>query len=113
MSTTAAEAAAAENPPFDCSKCGRNVMGQKADDAGWCEQCRARLIHDSTQQAYLPAAVVGAAYLALLWWSGLLETPLAAVWLVLGAVFTFVAYKVARRVLFDLLRGRPTGDGKS
>jgi hypothetical protein len=113
MSPSPAELAAAEKPPFDCRKCGRHVLGQKADDAGWCETCRAELIRRSTRQSYLPAAVIGVAYLWLLWWSGLLETPLAAVWLVLGAVIVFVSYKVARRVFFDLLRGRPTGDRKS
>ena len=35
-----------------------------------------------------------------------------AFWMALGAVLVFVTYKVARRVLFDLLRGRTTGDGK-
>lgn len=112
MSAPAAEAAADEHPPFDCRKCGRTVQGQKADDAGWCEACRKELIRQSTRQAYLPAAVVAAAFLWLLAWSGLLESPLMAFWVALGGVLTFVAYKVARRVLFDLLRGRATGDGK-
>jgi hypothetical protein len=112
MDTPAAGAAAGAPAPFDCSKCGRHVRGEKADAVGWCESCRKELIRQSTQRAYLPAAVVAAAYLWLLWWSGLLETPLAAVWLAVGALFTFVVYKVARRVFFDLLRGRPTGDGK-
>jgi hypothetical protein len=113
MSTPAAPAAADAHPPFDCRKCGRSFRGQKADDAGWCEACRADLIRHSTQRAYLPAAAAAAAFLWLMWWSGLMESPLMAFWLALGAVITFVTYKVARRVLFDLLRGRTTGDGKT
>jgi hypothetical protein len=113
MSAPAPHAAAVDHPPFDCRKCGKHFTGEKPDDAGWCQACRAELIRRSTRQAYVPAVVVAGLYLALLWWSGLLETPLAAVWLVLGAVFAFVAYKVARRVSFDLLRGRVTGNGKS
>jgi len=112
MDTPAAGTAADAHAPFDCRKCGKNVRGQKADDAGWCEECRRELIRPSTRQAYLPAAVVAAAFLWLVWWSGLLESPLMAFWLALGAVLTFVTYKVARRVLFDLLRGGVTGDGK-
>jgi hypothetical protein len=111
MPTTAAGAAADAHPPFDCRKCGRNVRGQKPDDEGWCGECRAELIRQSGRQAYLPAAVMAAAFLWLMWWSGLLESPLMAFWLALGALLTFVVYKVARRVLFDLLRGRTTGDG--
>lgn len=112
MPTPPAGAAADLHPPFDCTKCGKHFRGQKADDAGWCEGCRKQLIRDSTRQAYLPAVVAAAAFLWLLWWSGLLESPLMAFWLALGAVLTFVVYKVARRVLFDLLRGRATEDGK-
>ncbi|HEX6037537.1 MAG TPA: hypothetical protein VFZ20_05850, partial [Longimicrobium sp.] len=103
-------AAADEHPPFDCRKCGRSVQGEKPDDARWCEACRRALIHSATRRSWLPAAVVAVLYLWLLWWSGLLESPLSVVWLVLGALFTFVAYKVARRVWFDVLRGRSTGE---
>ncbi|HVH11589.1 MAG TPA: hypothetical protein VM759_00985 [Longimicrobium sp.] len=98
------------HPPFDCRKCGGNFRG-KADDAGWCAVCRASLIRRSGQRAGLFAALIGAAFLWLLVWSGLMESPLMAFWLALGVVLVFVAYKVAHRVLFDVLRGRATGDG--
>jgi len=114
MSAPAAGAAAAdEHPPFDCRRCGRRVRGEKPDDAGWCEACRTQLIRRSTRQAWVPALVVAAAYLWLLWWSGLLATPLTAAWLAVGAVFVFVVYKVARRVFFDVLRGRSNVDPES
>lgn len=110
--SAAAGPAADAHPSFDCRKCGRHVHAQKADDAGWCEACRRELIRSSTRRAWPPAAVIAALYLWLMWWSGLLESPLMAVWLAVGGLFTFVAYKVARRVWFDVLRGRETGDGK-
>lgn len=112
MATPAAPTAAETHPPFDCRKCGRRIEGEKADDARWCAACRKRLIHRATRLAYLPALVVAALYVWLLAWSGLLTSPLTAFWLALGAVLAFVAYKVGRRVFFDVLRGRPTGDGK-
>lgn len=98
---------------FDCRSCGLGVRGQKPGHEGWCDACRTRLIHESGRRAYIPAAAVGAACLWLVWWTGLLESPLMAFWLALGALLTFVTYKVARRVLFDVLRGRATGDGKA
>ena len=111
--TDAAHLAAEAHPPFDCRSCGRHFEGQKADDAGWCSSCRAELIRRSTRLAYLPAVVIALLYLWLLAWSGLLESPLMAFWLAVGAVLAFVAYKVGRRVFFDVLRGRATGDRKS
>ncbi|HVH11662.1 MAG TPA: hypothetical protein VM759_01350 [Longimicrobium sp.] len=109
--STPADVAEDGNPPFDCRKCGSHFHGPKADDAGWCAVCRASLIRRSGQAATVFAAVVGAAFLWLLVWSGLMESPLMAFWLALGVVIVFVAYKVAHRVLFDVLRGRATGDG--
>lgn len=111
--TAAAPPAAEAHPPFDCRSCGRRFEGQRPDDAGWCAGCRTELIRRSTRLAYLPAVVVALLYLWLLAWSGLLESPLMAFWLAVGAVLAFVAYKVGRRVFFDVLRGRPTGDRKS
>lgn len=102
--------AAEEAPPFDCARCGTNVKGEKPDDAKWCGSCRKALIERSARLAWIPAVVVAALYLWLIAWSGLLESPMMAFWLVLGAVLGFVAFKVGRRVFFDVLRGRATGD---
>ena len=97
-------------PPFDCAQCGRHVEGEKADDASWCAKCRQGLIDRAARLAWIPAGVVLVLYLWLIWWSGLLESPMMAFWLVLGAVLAFVGFKVGRRVFFDVLRGRATGD---
>lgn len=110
MSHPAPHAAEEAPPPFDCARCGRSVQGEKPDDAKWCGSCRQALISRSARLAWIPAAAVAALYLWLIAWSGLLESPMMAFWLVLGAVLAFVAFKVGRRVFFDVLRGRGTGD---
>lgn len=97
-------------PPFDCARCGQRVHGEKPDDARWCGACRRALIARAARLAWIPALVVAALYLWLIAWSGLLGSPMMAFWLVLGAVLAFVAFKVGRRVFFDVLRGRATGD---
>jgi hypothetical protein len=108
----AAPAAVDEKPPFDCGRCGRRVEGEKPDDAQWCTACRRALISRSQRLAWIPAVVVAVLYLWLITWSGLLESPMLAFWLVLGGVLAFVAFKVGRRVFFDVLRGRATGEKK-
>lgn len=110
MSGPAPYAVADAPAPFDCARCNRRVEGEKADDAKWCTSCRQQLIARSARLAWIPAAVVAALYLWLIAWSGLLESPMMAFWLVLGAVLAFVAFKVGRRVFFDVLRGRAPGD---
>ena len=96
-------------PPFDCSQCGRRVEGEKPDDAGWCTACRRALISRAQRLAWIPAVVVAVLYLWLIAWFGLIESPMMAFWLVLGGVLAFVAFKVGRRVFFDLRRARATG----
>lgn len=96
-------------PPFDCAQCGKHVEGEKPDDERWCAACRRALIARASRLAWIPAVAVALLYLWLIAWSGLVESPMMAFWLVLGAVLAFVAYKVGRRVFFDVLRGRATG----
>jgi hypothetical protein len=110
MSDPAPYAVEEAPPPFDCAQCGRNVKGEKPDDAKWCASCRQQLIARSARLAWIPAGVVAALYLWLIAWSELLESPMMAFWLVFGAVLAFAAFKVGRRVFFDVLRGRATGD---
>ena len=111
MSRPAAHAAAEAPPPFDCAPVRPEREGREAR--------RRRVVRGVPAGAHprgrrgwrgSPAVVVAALYLWLIAWSGLLESPMMAFWLVLGAVLAFVAYKVGRRVFFDVLRGRATGD---
>jgi hypothetical protein len=95
-------------PPFICTLCGLPKEGEKADDAGRCLSCRQEVIRRSGRWALVPAVVMAALYLWMIVWFRLIESPAMIFFLALGAALAFVAYKVARRVAFDLLvvRGR-------
>lgn len=93
-----------------CARCHRGLAPDAAPDAEWCEACRRELIRGATRRAWIPALVLAGLYLWLLVWSGLIESPALVFFLALGAALTFAAYKVGRRVFFDVLRGRATGD---
>ncbi|HEU0053906.1 MAG TPA: hypothetical protein VFQ39_12050 [Longimicrobium sp.] len=91
---------------FDCRNCGEHVTGEKADPHGWCAACRAVVVRRSSRAAYIPALLMAAAYAALIWWSGLFYSRFVIVWLALGVVIALLSYKVARRVLFDVILNR-------
>jgi hypothetical protein len=92
-----------EPAPFDCSVCGRRVQGERPDDDGRCAGCRRSLIRRAGTWGWLPAVVVAGAYAWLLVSWGLLESPAMVFFLALGAALAFVAYKIGRRVAFDML----------
>ena len=56
--------------------------------------------------AVLPALVVLAAYLWVIDHFGLWQSTFLVIWIVLGVALAWVAFKVARRVLFDVVRAR-------
>ncbi len=95
------------SPPTACRQCGREPADGKTDAAGWCEQCRAGVVHRATPLAFAVAVAFSVAYLLLLWWTGALQsTNFVVFWLALGALLAFGTYKVARRVAFDVIRAR-------
>jgi hypothetical protein len=91
---------------FDCRNCGHHVTGEPADRHGWCKACRAELVRRSTWLAVFPALVILGLYFWLLSWFGLFKSTFLIVWMALGAALAYVAFKVARRVLFDVIRTR-------
>lgn len=93
-----------------CQRCHRDLGPDAPPDAEWCDACRQGLIGGATRRAWIPALVVAGLYLWLLVWSGLVESPALVFFLALGVALSFVAYRVGRRVFFDVLRGRATGD---
>jgi uncharacterized membrane protein len=90
----------------ECRNCGRTVASDTLDNARWCEGCRDALVRRSARAAWIPAVVVGALYLALLWSFGMVSSRFLMVWLALGVALVWMAYKVARRVFFDVFRNR-------
>lgn len=91
---------------FVCRNCGRRRVGEAPDPAGWCHACRAVVVRRSRRAAVLAAALVAAVALWLLATTGALASPFMAGWAGLSAVLAFLAYKVGRRVAFDVVRAR-------
>jgi hypothetical protein len=91
---------------FDCRNCGHTITGEEADRNGWCKACRALIVRRSAALAVLPALLVLGLYLWLLSHFGLFQSTFLIVWIALGVALAYVAFKVARRVLFDVLRNR-------
>ena len=99
----------AEDWAGPCRICGHEFgENEKPDANGWCAKCRARLVSRSTRVAYLPAIVFAILFYILVASSGLLGSRFMVVWLALGVALTWVVFKVARRVAFDVIRGRMT-----
>jgi len=92
-------------PGFDCRNCGHHVAGETPDH-GWCNACRGTVVKRSSAWAVLPALVVVGLYLWMLGWFGLYDSMFLIVWIALGAALGWVAFKVARRVFFDVIRSR-------
>lgn len=91
---------------FDCRNCGHHVAGEAADRHGWCKACRAVLVRRAALWSVLPALVVVVLYFWLLSYFGMFQSTLVIVWIALGAALAYVTFKVARRVLFDVIRAR-------
>jgi len=99
MSDTAPEA-------FSCANCGHRVTGEAADHDGWCKACRGALVKRASTWAVFPALVVVGLYLWLLGSFDMFDSMFVIVWIALGVALGWVAFKVARRVLFDVIRSR-------
>ena len=96
----------ASTESFDCRNCGHRITGETADHVGWCKACRAALVRRSGWLALFPALVVMGLYLWMLDHFGLWESTFLIVFLALGLALAYVAFKVARRVFFDVVRAR-------
>jgi uncharacterized membrane protein len=93
--------------PATCRNCGHELHdGQEADHHGWCPACRRVVVRRAGWLAIPPALVVLAAYLWVIDHFGLWQSTFVIIFLVLGVALAWVAWKVARRVLFDVVRAR-------
>ncbi|HEX2093881.1 MAG TPA: hypothetical protein VHG28_15870 [Longimicrobiaceae bacterium] len=92
-------------PPV-CRNCGREIEDGKLDQEGWCAQCRRGVIRRATLSAIAFGALVAVVYLAGMAWAGGFASVFMIFLLALGAILVYVAFKVARRVAFDLVRAR-------
>ena len=62
------------------------------------------VVKRSSVWAVFPALLVVALYGWMLGWFGLFTSTFMIVWAALGIALGWVAFKVARRVLFDVIR---------
>jgi hypothetical protein len=93
-------------PPPVCRNCGREIEDGKLDQEGWCAQCRGEVIRRATWPAVGLAVLVGVLHLAAMAWAGGFASVFMIFWLALGAALSYVAFKVGRRVAFEVIRAR-------
>jgi hypothetical protein len=96
-----------DEPEVVCSRCATPLAADATpDDNGWCSACRAAVVRRSTRIAYGPAAVAALLMLWLLTRFGMMESRFVVIWLAIAAAATWLAFKVGRRVAFDVVRSR-------
>jgi len=95
-----------EAESFTCRQCGEGVAGAEADRRGWCKACRRKVVRRASGVAMVPAVLVAAGYFWLIDRWDLFKSNFLMVWIALGVALGYVAFKIARRVLFDVFRAR-------
>jgi hypothetical protein len=91
---------------FDCRKCHGTFHGEMPDNAGWCHACRVKLVKRAALASLPVVLLVAAIYAWILWNFGLLTSTFLIAFIAIGVALAWVAFKVSRRVLFDVLRAR-------
>ena len=91
---------------FTCRQCEDTVHGETADRRGWCKACRRKVVRRAGGAAVVPAVLVAAGYFWLIDHFDLFKSNFLIIWIALGAALAYVAFKIARRVLFDVFRAR-------
>lgn len=94
-----------------CRQCGRPA--EKLDPAGWCSECRAEVVRRAGVHAWgavaLAALPLAAGYARV----GAFGSRFLVLWVALAAAFLFLLFKVARRVGFEVIRGRALRAGRA
>jgi hypothetical protein len=91
---------------FTCRQCGEDVKDETADRRGWCKKCRRGVVRRAGGAAVVPGVLVMAGYFWLIDHYDLFKSNFLIIWIALGAALGYVAFKIARRVLFDVIRAR-------
>src|ERR1051325_7241735 len=91
---------------FSCRQCGDEFKGETADRRGWCKACRRSVVRRAGGLAVIPAVLVAAGYFYLIDYFDLFKSNFLIIWIALGVALGYVAFKIARRVLFDVIRAR-------
>jgi len=97
----------AEAETFTCRQCSDKVMtGETPDRRGWCKACRRKVVRRAGGLAVIPAVLVAAGYFWMIDRFDLFKSNFLIIWIALGLALGYVAFKIARRVLFDVIRAR-------
>lgn len=88
-----------------CRQCGRDIKGDGAA-LGLCKTCRAAVVRRAGVWAAIPAASIAVGYFWLIDHFDRFRSNFMIVWIALGVALAWVAFKVARRVIFEVLHGR-------
>ncbi len=91
---------------FTCRHCGDDVKGETADRRGWCKACRRMVVRRAGGLAVIPAILLAAGYFWLIDHFDMFKSNFMMIWIALGVALAYVAFKIARRVLFDVIRAR-------
>ena len=91
---------------FSCRQCGDDVKGETADRRGWCRACRRKVVRRAGGLAVVPGVLVMTGYFYLIDYFDLFKSNFLMIWIALGVALGYVAFKIARRVLFDVIRAR-------
>jgi hypothetical protein len=87
-----------------CRNCGRPA--EKVDPVGWCPVCRGEVLRRASGWAWGVAALAAVPAAVLFLRTGVLASRFVILWVALAAGLLFVLFKVARRVAFEVIRGR-------
>jgi DNA-directed RNA polymerase subunit RPC12/RpoP len=96
----------AEAEGFTCRQCGEEVKDETADRRGWCKACRRKVVRRAGGFAVVPAVLLAAAYFWMIDYFDLFKSNFLMIWIALGVAIGYVVFKIARRVLFDVIRAR-------
>jgi hypothetical protein len=88
-----------------CRQCGRDIKGDGAA-CGLCKACRAAVVRRAGVWAVIPALLIAAGYFWMMDRFDLFRSNFLIIWFALGAALVWLAFKIARRVIYDVLHGR-------
>lgn len=89
-----------------CRNCGQHREGELPDRAGWCRRCREQVVRRADPVARAAGIATAGVLLVVIVLAGGLESRFLVLWLAGAALLSLLVFKVARRVAFDVYRGR-------
>jgi hypothetical protein len=101
-----------EDRELECRNCGQIHPGDRLDRHRWCDACRTLVVARATVVGRI-VGIVGA-LLLMIWIVATIGTSprFLIAWVALVAATYYFLYTLARRVAFEVIRGRgvpPTG----